>query len=228
MGCYNQTRNEKKKERSKERNERTSFLSNLRNERTMENEQNQNENQDEQNEIRANNANDIFELKKNQINLVNTNCSVCNSGLLDEIHALRPTHTLIELAEEIKKKYGVVLSKDALSRHFIHYSKQLQQESTKALFAKFDQEVEDVAQHQKKVLFLAKISFDHIIERLENGTLDLDVDDFEKMIKLYYSVLRNPDSATDDNIIAIFQRASQKYGCDLEQGVLIKTPKREI
>ncbi len=194
----------------------------------MENEQNQNENQDEQNEIRANNANDIFELKKNQINLVNTNCSVCNSGLLDEIHALRPTHTLIELAEEIKKKYGVVLSKDALSRHFIHYSKQLQQESTKALFAKFDQEVEDVAQHQKKVLFLAKISFDHIIERLENGTLDLDVDDFEKMIKLYYSVLRNPDSATDDNIIAIFQRASQKYGCDLEQGVLIKTPKREI
>lgn len=194
----------------------------------MENEQNQNENQDEQNEIRANNANDIFELKKNQINLVNTNCSVCNSGLLDEIHTLRPTHTLIELSEEIKKKHGVVLSKDALSRHFIHYSKQLQQESTKALFAKFDQEVESVAQHQKKVLFLAKISFDHIIERLENGTLDLDVDDFEKMIKLYYSVLRNPDSATDDNIIAIFQRASQKYGCDLEQGVLIKTPKREI
>ena len=194
----------------------------------MENEQKQNENQDEQNENRANNATDIFEQKKTTINIVNTNCSVCNSGLLDEIHALRPTHTLIELSEEIKKKHGVVLSKDALSRHFQHYSKQLQQESTKALFAKFDQEVENVAQHQKKVLFLAKISFDHIIERLENGTLNLEVDDFEKMIKLYYSVLRNPDSATDDNIIAIFQRASEKYGCGLEQGVLIKTPKREL
>jgi len=194
----------------------------------MENEQNENQNENKQNENRANNANDIFELKKNPINLINTNCSVCNSGLLDEIHTLRPTHTLIELAEEIKKKYGVVLSKDALSRHFIHYTKQLQQESTKALFAKFDQEVENIAQHQKKVLFLAKISFDHIIERLDNGTLDLNVEDFEKMIKLYYSVLSNPGSATDDNILAIFQRASQKYGCNLEQGILIKTPKREI
>lgn len=194
----------------------------------MENEQNENENLNSNHENRANNANETSQSQKNEIKLTNTNCSVCNSGLLNEIHALRPTHTLVELAEKIKKEHQVELSKDALSRHFQHYSKSLQTESTKSLLAKFDQQVENITEHQKKVLFLAKISFDHIIERLESGTLELGVEDFEKMVKLYYSVLRDPDSASDGNIIAIFQRASEKYGCGLEQGVLIKTPKKEI
>ena len=168
-------------------------------------------------EIRANDA--------TEINLFNRNCSVCRSGKLDEIHAWRSTHTLVELAEKVKNDFGIELSKDALSRHFQHYTKQLQTESTKSLLVKFDQQIEDVTEHQKKVLFLAKISFDHIIERLENGTLELGVDDFEKMLKLYYAVLRDPDSAGDESILAIFQRASEKFGCSLEQGILLKRSK---
>jgi hypothetical protein len=186
----------------------------------MENNQNENEKLDDQNEIRAKSANETLQPEKSEIQLVNTNCSVCNSGLLNEIHALRPTYTLVALAEKIKNDYGVELSKDALSRHFMHYTKQLNTESTKMLLAKFDQQVENVSEHQRKVLFLCKISFDHIIERLENGTLDLGIEDFEKMMKLYYGSLRDPNSASDTNIMAIFQRVSDKYGCTLEQGVL--------
>lgn len=182
----------------------------------------QNQKQPQNSAIRANDTTET------ENNLFNRNCSVCRSGHLKEIHELRPTLTLVELAAEIKRKYGVELTKDSLSRHFQHYTKDLQTESTKSLLAKFDKDLESIAEHQKKTLFLAKISFDHIVERLENGSLELGVEDFEKMIKLYYAVLRDPDSIGDENIIAIFQRASQKMGVPLEQGVLIKTKKSEI
>lgn len=188
-------------------------------------EQTKNENELEFSENRANTANQSLQTQPSEITLVNTNCSVCNSGLLNEIHALRPTHTLIELAEKIKNDYSVELSKDALSRHFQHYSKKLQTASARALWEKFNSDVESVANHQKKVLFLCNISFEHIMERLDSGTLQLGFEEFEKMVKLYYSVLRDPDSVGDENIVAIFQRASEKFGCGLEQGVLIKHKK---
>lgn len=162
------------------------------------------------------------------IALINTNCKVCNSGKLNEIHALRPHMTLRELSDRLKKDFDLDLDKDCLSRHFIHYAKSLKIASVKKRLELFEQETENVASHQKKTLFLMQISFDHIIDRLEAGTLQLGIDDFEKLVKLYYSVLRDPDSAGDENILAIFQRASEKFGCGLEQGVLLKLPKKEV
>jgi len=195
----------------------------------------QNEQDEKKNEpkLSDNRATDNEEIEKNlpkevDIAFINTNCSVCNSGQLPEIHRLRPTHTLRELAEEINQKYGLELSKDSLSRHFQHYTQSLKVAVVKKQFEIFQQETENIASHQKKTLFLGKIAFDHIVERLENGTLVLGVDDFEKLIKLYYGVLRDPDKAGDENIIAIFQRASEKMGCGLEQGVLIKKARPEV
>lgn len=191
----------------------------------MQNLQNEIEKLDDQNEIRANSANETLQSESNKIAILNPNCSVCNSGLLKEIHELRSTHTLVELAEKINQKHGTQLSKDALSRHFMHYTKTLQTESTRVLWQKFRSDLESVTEHQKKVLFISNIAFEHIVERIDNGTLHLGVEDFEKMVKLYYGVLRDPDSASDNNIIAIFQRASEKYGCGIEQGILIKNKK---
>lgn len=161
-------------------------------------------------------------------NIIHSQCSVCNSGKMKEIHALQSGRTLRELSEEIKKQFNLEISKDALSRHFIHYGKKVQTEATKELFLNFNTAVENVAQHQKKVLFLGKIAFDHIVERIENGTLILGIDDLEKLYKLYYDKLRDPDNAGDENILAVFQRASEKYGCGLEQGMLFKFPKKEV
>jgi len=152
-------------------------------------------------------------------------CQVCNSGFLNEIHNWRRDLPLRELSEKIKFELKLDLSKDVLATHFTHYSKSLRQESTRKLLEKFDAQSETVSEHQKKTLFLAKISFDHIVDRIEAGTLLLGIEDFEKMVKLYYTVLRDPDSASDDNILAIFQRASSAMGCSLEQGILIKKPK---
>jgi len=166
--------------------------------------------------------------EQTEISFYKKNCSVCASGKLNEIHALRPHLTLVELADRIKKDFEITLTKDSLSRHFQHYNTSVQVESVKKQLTKFEQEAENVGEHQKKTLFLAKISFDHIIERIENRTLELGVDDFEKLLKLYYGVLRDPDKAGDENILAIFQRASEKFGCAIEQGVLVKMPKKEV
>jgi hypothetical protein len=160
---------------------------------------------------------------QNEIKIFNKLCSVCNSGIVKQIHDWRPTHTLDEMVALAKKDYNITLSRDAIARHFKHYTHDLTRASALALWEKFSLDVETVATHQKKVLFISNIAFEHILERLDNGSLTLGVDDFEKMVKLYYSVLRDPDSAGDQNIIAIFQKASEKYGCSLEQGVLIKT-----
>lgn len=194
----------------------------------MENLQTEKKNLDDKNEIRANEANDSFLSPQSEDKILNRNCSVCNSGFVEEIHKLRADHTLVELAEVIKSKFNVELSKDALSRHFIHYTSSLQKASTKAMWQTFQRDVESVSQHQKKTLFLGKIAFDHIVERLESGSLLLGVDDFEKLIKLYYTVLRDPDGGGDDDLIAIFQKASKEMGCDLAQGVLIKTKKKSF
>lgn len=180
-------------------------------------EQNEKQNKDENENNRAN-----FALSQNENRIFNKNCSVCNSGVVKQIHEWRPTHTLDQLVARCQKDFGISLSRDALSRHFKHYLTNLEKESAVALWEKFQMDVESVASHQKKVLFISNIAFQHIMERLESGSLVLGVDDFKQMVELYYKVLRNPDSAGDQNIIQIFQRASEKYGCSLEQGVLIK------
>jgi hypothetical protein len=52
--------------------------------------------------------------------------------------------------------------------------------------------------------------------------LKLGIDELDKMMKLYHNTLSDPGSSADDSIMAIFQRASNDFGCTLEQGVLLK------
>lgn len=160
-----------------------------------------------------------------EIKPIHSNCKVCSSGFVDIIHKLRATMTLDELSEVLKKEHGLELSKTNLSYHFVRYGRALENESAKKLYEKFKSDVDAIADHQHKTLFLANISFKHIMDRLDAGSLVLGIDDFEKLVKLYHSVLKNPHEAGDNNIIAIFQRASEKYGCSLEQGVLVKMPR---
>jgi len=183
---------------------------------------------EDENEIRAKNAKDLFESEKTEIKIpiLKSNCSVCNCGHLDEIHNLRKTHGLVELAEVINKKYNLDLNKDSLSRHFQHYNISIRTNTTLKLYEDFNRETENLIEHQNRALFLINISFKHILERLENNTLELGFDEFEKMLNLYYKLLKDPGNSADDGLMAIFQKASQKYGCSLEQGVLIKLPKQ--
>lgn len=156
--------------------------------------------------------------------IIHTNCSVCRSGHLKEIHAWRKTMTLREISDKLKSTFNIDIAKDSLSRHFLHYSKLIRVRTIEKEFLNFDEKLETLTQHQRKTLFLCKITFDHIVKRLEAGTLDLGISDFEKLVNLYYRVLRDPDRSGDEDILAIFQRASDKYGATLDQGVMVIKP----
>ena len=184
---------------------------------------------EDENDIRTKNEKNLFESenKIKKIPIIKSNCSVCNSGCLEEIHELRRTLGLVELAEVINKKYNTDLNKDSLSRHFQHYNLSVRANSTLKLYEDFNRETENLIEHQNRALFLINVSFRHICERLEAGTLELGFEEFEKMINLYYKTLKDPGNNADEGLMAIFQKASAKYGCSLEQGVLIKMPKSD-
>ncbi len=179
---------------------------------------------DNDSEIRANFAKEKKKLEI--INFCRPNCQVCSSGHLEYItEARRNGAKLVELSADLKNKFNIDLSKDVLWRHFKNYNKRIQLATAEKLLTDFNNTVEDVARHQKSTLFLINKSFEHIMSHLDNGTIILGVDDFEKLVKLYYQVLRNPDTSndTDKDIVGIFQRASSKYGFPLEQGILFKS-----
>lgn len=150
-------------------------------------------------------------------------CKVCSSGYMDYITDLRRSGMgYVEMSEHLKNKLNLELSKDVIWRHFRNYNKKIQLVSTEKLLADFDEKSETVLKHQKECLFLINKTFDNIVEHLNNGTLILGVSEFEKLVSLYYKVLRDPERANDDAYIAIFQKAAHEHGFNLEQGVLIK------
>jgi len=179
---------------------------------------------EQKNEISCDENN--HELSDKKIFPIHSNCTVCSSGLIDIIHTLRKTMTLHELSAFLKKEHNADISKDALFNHFKRYQKDLETSVNVKLYETYKQEVNVIADHQRKVLFLTDVSFKHILQRLENGTMLFGLDDFGKLVNLYHSVIKNPQNATDENIIDIYKRASEKYGCSLNQSALpIEAPK---
>ena len=156
---------------------------------------------------------------------IHKNCKVCASGIVDKIHELRPGRTLEELSALLLKDFQIELSKSNLSYHFCRYSQALQLKSARKLYARFEEESDTLADHKHKTLFLCDVTFDHILSRLESGTLNMGIDEFEKLVKLFHS-LKSPEEAIDETAFAIFERASEKYGCTIRQGVLIRNPQR--
>lgn len=167
--------------------------------------------------------------KPELLNFCRPNCQVCTSGHLEYIQkSRRDGMKLVELSNHLKNEFDLNLSKDVLWLHFKNYNKKLRVASAEKLLKDFNEKIETTHKHQKATLFLINRSFQNICEHLESGSLILGVDDFEKLVKLYYNILRDPDrKPEDDSIIAIFQRAAKKHGFPLEQGVLIKHSKSE-
>jgi hypothetical protein len=131
---------------------------------------------------------------------------------------LRPQYTLRELSDVLKKEHGVDLTKDALHRHFLRYRDDVDAESNRLLYENFEAVVDEVADHKQKILFLADRSFDHIIKRLDAGTLILGIGEFLDLVKVYHSVLKNPQSPVNQNLIQIFERVSQRdFKCSIKQ-----------
>lgn len=160
-------------------------------------------------------TNEIEETKRDPF--CSGRCAICDSGYADRINQLRNEYTLRELSEYLKEEYGLQFSKDQLCLHFQKYNAKLRDESLALAYQSFRIESMHVAEHQKQVLFLASFTFEELLKRIQNGTLKVGIEEFEKMLKLYYQILRDPDGAQTPDITEIYMRATKHFKIPLEQ-----------
>lgn len=144
-------------------------------------------------------------------------CEICDSGYADKINEVRHRYTLRELSAYLAEEYGLHFSKDQLHLHFKKYAIKMRDESLALAYKGFRVESAHVAEHQKQVLFLASFTFEEILKRITNGTLKVGIEEFERMMKLYYQILRDPDGANTPDITEIYMRATKRYNVPLTQ-----------
>lgn len=151
-------------------------------------------------------------------------CKICNSEHLKAIHDLKKAgYRHLEIVDIVKEKYGFEISDASLSRHFRNYQKRKAFISAQLIHDDLIEEVTKQATHTKQLVALIDQAFKMIKARLDAGTLVFDVADLDKLMKLRYQILSGQD--TDENdVMAIFQKASDKYGLNLQQGILFKPP----
>lgn len=147
-------------------------------------------------------------------------CRICNSIYLQEIHSLKNSgKKLQEIMDVMQKKRGFSVSRSSLCRHFQNYAKHKRNISAQIIKDDLIDEATKQAVHTKKIVELIDMAFNEIKLRLDSGALRLDISDLEKLMKLRYQVLSGQDTDEKD-LFAIFQKASNKYGLNLQQGVL--------
>lgn len=149
-------------------------------------------------------------------------CTICNSKYLKEIHDLRNAgHNFDDIVKTVHENLHSEISKSALSRHFKNYQTQQNLLTAKIMNGELIEQATKQAVHSKKLVGLIDSAFLMISEKIKAGTLFLDVSDLDKLIKLRYQIM-NGEGGDESDVMAIFQRASNKYGLNLEQGVLFK------
>lgn len=165
----------------------------------------------------------IPEELKNFTKICNSRCSICHSSILPEVHKWKKQGLkLLEIVERAADEYNVKLSTAALCRHFKSYDKFKLEMATEIIKNDTIAEITAQSVHIKKTVELLDIAFEKVKAKLIAGSLGVDISDLEKLTKMRYQIL-NGENADDTNIAAIFQKASDEYGLNLQQGVLFKT-----
>jgi len=151
-------------------------------------------------------------------------CSICNSDYVFEIHELKKSglqqNKIIEI---MKQKYNVTFSPSAMSRHFSNlYDRQMEM-SAQIINADLISEATAKSYHTQKVIALLQCAFTQLEQRAKNNSLIFDISDLEKLMKMKYQTLTGNDEL-DKDILAIFQKATNKYGISFQQATLFNKP----
>jgi len=155
--------------------------------------------------------------------ICSSRCSICRSGILKEIHDFKKNGLkLAEIVTRVKENFNIELSTASLSRHFQSYYAYKTELATKIIKNDTLQEVTAQAVHLKKTVELLDIAYSKLLARFKANTYNIDISDLEKLAKIRYQIL-NGDNLDSADVAAIFQKASNKYGLNLQQGVLFKS-----
>jgi len=152
--------------------------------------------------------------------ICSSRCSICSSDILPEIHAWRKSgkkfEEIIALAKDL---HGKDISISALSRHFNGYRAFKMELSTKVLKEDILEEITTQAVHLKKTVELLDLAYAAVLARFNASTYNIDVGDLEKLLKMRYQIIPSGDTEEKD-LIAIFQKATNEYGLNLQQATL--------
>jgi len=149
-------------------------------------------------------------------------CTICQSDYIKIIHDLKKAgNSNRDVIKILFDKYKFKTSESSMSRHFSRYEKQKSIISANLINDDLVEDATKQAVHTKKIVELIDLAFTAIQNQINMG-YRFDISDLEKLMKLRYQVMSGQD--TDENdILAIFQKASNKYGLNLSQGVLFKS-----
>jgi hypothetical protein len=140
------------------------------------------------------------------------NCMICNSPAFFAVNKWRRAgKTLREISALLKDEFEMDVSKDAVNRHFRRYNELMRSEVSVIAFEEFKRESKDLATHQKETLFLMSFAFQELLRRIENGTLHIDIEDYERLTKMYYQVLNNPSQPGDLPDVVEWMVRATKY-----------------
>lgn len=169
----------------------------------MENEQHKNED-----EARANS----LQLKEGS-SFCKATCRVCDSGKAVEIQEM-VAHgmTYVTIAELSPERFGARLTPSSICRHMSNYREALRISATRQLTEVLDLEAETLNVHQARTLGLIKVAYENIMTRYQQGLLDFSIDDLDKLTKLFYVVLQNPEQARMPSVINMIGKFDQKFG----------------
>ncbi len=146
------------------------------------------------------------------------NCRVCNSDYLKEIHSLRKNgRHFFEIVDYMKKTYDYDLSTSGLCRHFKNYNHHRQVVAAEILEKDLIEESTEIARHTTAIIDL----IDKALSQIKERGVRFDISDLEKLFKIRHQILAG-DASGEGELVALFQRAVDKHGVDVNQGILFK------
>jgi len=153
--------------------------------------------------------------------ICSSRCTICSSEILELIHKWKKEkNTHLQIVEK-SKTLGHKVSDSSLSRHFSKFREFKANMATQIIKEGTIQEITLQSVHIQRTVKILDMVYDKIEKGLQSNTMRVDISDLEKLTKMRYQIL-NGDESNDKELMAIFQKASNKYGLDVSQGVLFK------
>lgn len=160
----------------------------------------------------------LLEFKK----ICDYRCSICNSGIMHNIHEWRKNGMDYDrIVEKARNEKSVKISPAGLSRHFKSYSAYKIKLSTEIIKNDVLEEITSQSVHIKRTVELLDIAYAKLKVMFESNLYKITVGDLEKLANMRYKILSG-ENLDNKELLGIFQKASDDYGLNLQQGVLFK------
>lgn len=152
--------------------------------------------------------------------ICNSRCAVCTSPHMPYIHDLRKSGLEYQaIIDKLKSEHNAIFSKSSLSRHFSNYASKTMEISAQIINNDLVSDATSQSVHVQETTKLIGYAYKQLLSRAASNMYSFEISDLEKLIKIRYQLLTG-GSDGDKDILALFQKATDKFGVNLQQGIL--------